>query len=168
MTSARGGSSGGCIVVWPGGAAKVFPPRSGPGIEKSRRLLTATTLLRWNMGKDSLHGAFQAHENLRPLLWSHADDMPCIGIDRLSVAASRIGQQFHETGSKLLSQSYPRRDGACYVRGAKSWTKRLWRNKREIGSWEKARAATPRLTTPGLAWFFYFPQGCQLWVNSAS
>lgn len=41
----------GCIVVRPGGAAKVFPPGS------------------------------------------HADHMPCIGSDRLTLAALRIGQQ---------------------------------------------------------------------------
>jgi len=92
MTSASGGRSGGCIGVWPGGAAKVFPPGSGPGIEKSRCLPTATAFLRWNVGEDGLYGTFQAYENLRAFLWSHADDMPCIGIDRLSIAASRIRQ----------------------------------------------------------------------------
>jgi len=58
------------------------------------------------VGEDGLYRTFQAYENLRAFLWSHADDMPCIGIDRLSVAASRIGQQFHVTGSKDLFRSY--------------------------------------------------------------
>jgi hypothetical protein len=55
------------------------------------------------VGEDGLHGAFKAYENLRPFLWSQADDMPRIVIDRISVAASRIGQQFHGTDSRDLT-----------------------------------------------------------------
>ena len=100
--------------MWPGGAAKVLPPGGRPGIKKSRCLPTATPFLRRNAGEDGLHGAFQAYENLRPFLWSHANNMPCIGIDRLLIAAVSIGQQFHGTGSVRLFRLYPRRDAAAY------------------------------------------------------
>lgn len=63
--------------MWPGGAAKVFPPGSRPRIKKARYL--ATAILGQKVGEDRLHGSVQTDENLRTLLGSHADHMPRIG-----------------------------------------------------------------------------------------
>jgi len=77
--------------MWPSGAAQVFPPGRGAGIDTSRGRPAEKAFRGGKVGQDGLHGAFQADENRGPFLRGHADDMPCVGSDRIGIAASRIG-----------------------------------------------------------------------------
>jgi hypothetical protein len=70
-------------------------------------------------GQDGFHRSIQVDENGRLRRWIHADHVPGIGGNRLTVATTRVGKRGHGVGRFAMTvteSSYHRRSRAAATR----------------------------------------------------
>ena len=70
-------------------------------------------------GQDGFHRPIQVDENGSLRRWIHADHVPGIGGDRLTVATTRVGKRGHGVGRFAMTvteSSYHRRSRAAATR----------------------------------------------------